>query len=65
VTDLRREIQEVYQRWLNGELSQEDTLFAIGDLLEMSTNGDDEGEIPGDQQGGRQAAGQKGRPFLK
>jgi hypothetical protein len=54
-----RDIQEVYQRWLNGELSQEDTLFAIGDLLGMGTAGGDEGEIPGDRPGGRQAAGQK------
>jgi hypothetical protein len=60
-----REIQEVYQRWLNGELSQEDTLFAIGDLLEKNTSGGDVGELSGDQQAGRQAAGQKGRPFLK
>jgi len=60
-----REIQEVYQRWLNGELSQEDTLFAIGDLLGMSTNGEDGGELPDNQQPGRQAAGQKGRTFLK
>jgi hypothetical protein len=60
-----REIQEVYQRWLNGELSQEDTLFAIGDLLEMNTNGDEADEVAGGQQAGRQAAGQKRRPFLK
>jgi hypothetical protein len=60
-----REIQEVYQRWLNGELSQEDTLFAIGDLLEKSTSGDDVGQLAGNQQAGRQAGGQKGRSFLK
>ena len=53
-----RDIQEVYQRWLNGELSQEDTLFAIGDLLEMGTACGDEGEAPGGRPGGRQAAGQ-------
>ena len=54
-----REIQEVYQRWLNGELSQEDTLFAIGDLLEKNESGED-GESPGDRQGDRHAVGQKG-----
>jgi hypothetical protein len=41
-----REIQEVYQRWLKGELSQEDTLFAIGDLLEKGANGGDGGGKP-------------------
>jgi hypothetical protein len=54
-----REIQEVYQRWLNGELSQEDTLFAIGDLLEKSGTGREDGEAPPDQQGSRQAVGRK------
>lgn len=29
-----REIREIYQSWLDGDLSQEDALFAIGDLLE-------------------------------
>jgi hypothetical protein len=29
-----REIREVYQSWLEGDLSQEDALFAIGDLLD-------------------------------
>jgi hypothetical protein len=55
VSDLMREIQGVYQRWLDGELSQEDTLFAIGDLLEMGASDGDEGDVPGD----RQAVGQK------
>ena len=31
---MMREIREVYQRWLEGDLSQEDALFAIGDLLD-------------------------------
>lgn len=35
-----REIREIYQNWLDGELSQEDALFAIGDLLE-----EQEGEV--------------------
>jgi hypothetical protein len=34
VHELMREIREVYQQWLEGDLSQEDALFAIGDLLE-------------------------------
>lgn len=34
VGDLMREIREIYQSWLEGDLSQEDALFAIGDLLE-------------------------------
>jgi hypothetical protein len=34
VGDLMREIREIYQSWLDGDLSQEDALFAIGDLLE-------------------------------
>ncbi len=54
-----REIHEVYQRWLNGELSQEDTLFAIGDLLEKGTAGGDGDDVPGDGQADRQAVGQK------
>jgi hypothetical protein len=29
-----REIREIYQGWLAGDLSQEDALFAIGDLLD-------------------------------
>ena len=59
MNDLMRDIQDVYQRWLNGELSQEDTLFAIGDLLGMGTASGDGGEIPGDRHDDRQAAGQK------
>lgn len=31
--DMMREIREIYQRWLDGDLSQEDALFAIGDVL--------------------------------
>jgi hypothetical protein len=34
VGDLMREIREIYQSWLDGDLSQEDALFAIGDLLD-------------------------------
>ena len=34
VGDLMREIREIYQGWLAGDLSQEDALFAIGDLLD-------------------------------
>ena len=33
-----REIREIYQRWLDGDLSQEDALFAIGDLLDEESN---------------------------
>lgn len=29
-----REVREIYQRWLDGDLSQEDALFAIGDVLD-------------------------------
>jgi hypothetical protein len=54
-----REIRDVYQRWLKGELSQEDTLFAIGDLLAKDAAGRGEDQAPADQQGGRQAAGRK------
>ena len=28
------QIRDIYQRWLDGDLSQEDVLFAIGDLLD-------------------------------
>jgi hypothetical protein len=28
-----REIREIYQKWLEGDLAQEDALFAIGDVL--------------------------------
>jgi hypothetical protein len=52
-----RDIRDVYQRWLNGDLSQEDTLFAIGDLLDKDGVGS--GEVLEDRQG-RQAVGQKG-----
>lgn len=57
VNDLMRDIRDVYQRWLNGDLSQEDTLFAIGDLLDKDGVGS--GEVLEDRQG-RQAVGQKG-----
>jgi len=52
-----RDIRDVYQRWLDGELSQEDTLFAIGDLLERDGAGSDAAELTGDR---RQAMGHKG-----
>ena len=29
-----REVRDIYQRWLDGDLSQEDALFAIGDVLD-------------------------------
>lgn len=32
--DVMREIRDIYQRWLEGGLSQEDALFAIGDALD-------------------------------
>jgi hypothetical protein len=28
-----REIRDIYERWLDGQLAQEDALFAIGDIL--------------------------------
>jgi hypothetical protein len=34
VSDLTSEIREIYQRWLEGGLSQEDALFSIGDTLD-------------------------------
>jgi hypothetical protein len=54
-----REIRNVYDRWLRGELSQEDTLFAIGDLLEKGAAGCGADQTPADQQDGRQAVGRK------
>lgn len=32
-------IEEVYRRWLTGEISQEDALFEIGDLLSRAETG--------------------------
>jgi hypothetical protein len=37
VIDQLSQIQDVYQRWLEGVLSQEDALFAIGDILQDPT----------------------------
>lgn len=34
--DVLRAIDAIYWRWLNGEISQEDALFEIGDLLDRS-----------------------------
>lgn len=34
--DVLGAIDAVYWRWLNGEISQEDALFEIGDLLDRS-----------------------------
>ena len=34
MSDLTSEIREIYQRWLEGGLSQEDALFSIGDTLD-------------------------------
>ena len=31
-------IREIYERWLDGDLSQEDALFAIGDLLDEESD---------------------------
>jgi hypothetical protein len=31
--DVLRAIDAIYRRWLDGEISQEDALFEIGDLL--------------------------------
>jgi hypothetical protein len=32
--DVLRAIDEIHRRWLNGEISQEDALFEIGDRLD-------------------------------
>jgi len=55
-----RDIRDVYQRWLAGDLSQEDTLFAIGDLLEEGGVVSGDGDVLEGRQGGRQAVGHKG-----
>lgn len=34
-----RAIEVVYRRWLTGEISQEDALFEIGDLLARAETG--------------------------
>ncbi len=34
-----RAIETVYRRWLTGEVSQEDALFEIGDLLARAETG--------------------------
>jgi hypothetical protein len=34
------EIREIYQRWLDGALAQEDALFAIGDVLQRAPAAD-------------------------
>jgi hypothetical protein len=55
-----REIREIYQRWLDGDLSQEDALFAIGDVLDEETGeGAADRGVQG-REGHRPAAGQKG-----
>jgi len=42
-----KEIREIYQRWLNGSLTQEDALFAIGDILNgLSPPGEGDGAAP-------------------
>jgi hypothetical protein len=48
VIDELSQIQDVYRRWLQGVLSQEDALFAIGDILQKPTSGaaDDEATSP-------------------
>jgi hypothetical protein len=38
---MMREIREIYQRWLDGDLSQEDALFAIGDVLGQGSGDND------------------------
>jgi hypothetical protein len=56
-----REIREIYQRWLEGDLSQEDALFAIGDLLdEEAGEGAASDRAATGREGHRPAAGQKG-----
>jgi hypothetical protein len=37
VGDAVTEIRSVFQKWLDGELSQEDALFAIGDVLQRES----------------------------
>ena len=59
VDDLMRDIRDVYRRWLDGNLSQEDTLFAIGDLLDRNGVGNGDGDLLEDRQAGRQAVGRK------
>ena len=36
--DPMHDIRQIYQSWLAGDLSQEDTLFAIGDALDMDND---------------------------
>ena len=52
------EIREIYRRWLEGDLSQEDALFAIGDALDgvQDAEGESDRMAVGDR---RPAAGQK------
>jgi hypothetical protein len=54
------EIREIYRRWLEGDLSQEDALFAIGDALDVGQEAEGDSErlaaLGGDR---RPAAGQK------
>jgi hypothetical protein len=37
VGDAVTEIRSIFQKWLDGELSQEDALFAIGDVLQRES----------------------------
>ncbi|MGZ3274407.1 MAG: hypothetical protein ACXU82_14675 [Caulobacteraceae bacterium] len=57
---MMQEIREIYRRWLDGDLSQEDALFAIGEVLgEVSSqDGGDSGAE--DRPAPSPAFGQKG-----
>ena len=58
--DLMREIREIYRRWLDGDLSQEDALFAIGDALGESSGDNDVGPAAEERAQLNPAVGQKG-----
>ena len=45
--DVLLRIDAIHRRWLNGEISQEDALFEIGDLLDrLQRDADDEESRP-------------------
>ena len=58
--DLMREIREIYQRWLGGDLSQEDAMFAIGDVLGEASSGIDRDAQAEERPAFNPAIGQKG-----
>ena len=44
--DVLRAIDAIYRRWLDGEISQEDALFQIGDLLARLPRDADDKIVP-------------------